>query len=307
MKNWIAVFLTVVTALGFGQRSSVGTFSNADAARIFQQACGVPSRSNALHVHRLSSGNMIYVISEDHREAILYASTQQCNQISTETLDVWRDDKGNAVAQLIDKDSMRMLMVGDFDPIRGSRFDVDHSGQYLCISNGNASIISAVARPYRTLLTLNNFDAQRIFARNKELLLVGSNPTANTMEARAVSISPTGMIENPPMTLKNMPGGIWVLDYSSKSDELLLGGTNATGQTSIVLYDMNSGQASSIPLEKPGDDNALFIADAGVRNRLTGRSTGAPGPNSSFNSESQPQQKPARKSGLLDFFRGHKK
>jgi hypothetical protein len=300
MKHTLSLLLLIIALNVNAQRTPVATFSSGDLARMFQEACpGVGLRSDKFYAHRNSPGSMVYIASEDHREAIIYASSQQCSALSSDTLNVWRDDKGVAVAQLINKDNMQMLMVGEYDPSRGKRFDVDRSGQYMCVSSGSTSVISAIAKPYRTLLTLSNFDAQRIFARKRALLVVGTNPATNQMEARAIRLDAGAMVEDAPISLGGMPAGVTVHDYSEKTDDLLLGGVDAAGQSSFVVFNVTSGQSSGVTPGKPGDQFALFIADSGLRQRITGRAgpvmAAPPERNSSEASSNEPQ--PTKRSG----------
>lgn len=251
-------------------KPAVVTFSNSDLERLMAETCNqAPSSRGGLHAHRNSQGNMLYIVSEDHSEAVVWGNSQQCNELSTDTLDLWREDKGNAVAQLILKDERRMLMVGEFDPVRGKRFDIDRSGQYLVISHGTSSTLGAVNRPYRTMLNLQ-LDAQRIFVRKRTLLIVGGNPLTGRMEARVVRVSDTGMTEDAPIPI-NMPAGVQVLDYSEATDDLLLGGVDASGQTAFAIYSLENGQSSAVTPNRPGDNQALFMDDKDIRNRLTGK------------------------------------
>lgn len=304
MKHLLSLLLFIIAISANAQNPPVVTFSNSDLARLFQEGCpGTPISANKYHIHRNSAGNMVYVASEDHREAILYATSQQCSDLSTDTLDVWRDDKGVAVAQLINKDNMRMLMVGEYDPSRGKRFDIDRSGQYMVVSSGDSSVISAIARPYRTLLSVSNFDAQRIFARKKALLIVGSNPATNMLEARTIRIDPSGMAEESPIPVGGMPAGVKVLDYAEKTDDLLLGGLDASGQGSFVVFNVATGQSSGVPAQKPGDDNALFIMDSGLRQRISGRAGPAPMPSREEVAPREPRPTKRSGGGLFQIFR----
>lgn len=265
--------LVLATVVSAAPRPIVATFSRGDLARIMGEICGITPRS-PVHAHRNSMGNMLYFAGEDHLEAVTYPDTSQCNPLSTDTLDLWRDDKGNASAQLILKDERRMLMVGEFDPIRGKHFDVERSGQYLVVSQGTSSTISAVSRPYRTLYKLD-IDAQRMFVRKRSLLVVGGNPATGMLEARIVRVLDTNITEDQPIPIAQMPAGVRVLDYAETSDDLLLGGVTATGESAFVVYNLGSGQSSGITPDKPGDDMAMFVTDSKLRARLTG-SAGAP-------------------------------
>lgn len=256
-------------------KPQVVTFSKGDLARMMVEGCGpnaAPRRT--VHAHRNTACNMLYFVSEDHQEAVIYAQTQQCNETSTDTLDVFRDDKGKAVAQLILKDERPMLMVGDFDPVRGKRFDVERSGQYVCISQGTSSTLSSIDRPYRTLYKLD-LDAQRIFVRKRALVVVGGNPSTQRLEARVIRVERSGFTEEPPVSIASMPAGVRVLDYSEESDDLLLGGVDPSGQAAFVVYNIGNGQSYSVMPQKVGDDMAMFVSDSALRARLTGSSSSA--------------------------------
>lgn len=256
-------------------KPQVVTFSKGDLARMMVEGCGQSAAARgAVHAHRNTVCNMLYFISEDHQESIIYAQSQSCNATSTDTLDIWRDDKGNAVAQLILKDERPMLMVGNFDPVRGKRFDVERSGQYVCISQGTSSTISSIERPYRTLYKLD-LDAQRVFVRKRSLVVVGGNPATQQLEARVIRVERSGFVEEPPIRIANMPAGVRVLDYSEESDDLLLGGVDPSGQTAFVVYNIGNGQSYSVMPQKAGDDNAMFVSDSALRARLTGSSAAA--------------------------------
>lgn len=228
----------------------VVTFSRADAARAMEIGCGVASAPDVpVHVHRNIPGNLVYCVAEDHREAVLYSESQQCHELSKEVLDMWRDESGEVKAMLIQKTEGRLLMVGEAE-LRGKRFDVERTGQYFVISQGDFSQLSAIAKPYRVLLTLD-FDAQRIFTRKNELLVVGNNFKTNQLEARVVRYSEGSLVQLPPMPIANMPAGVRVLDYSEKTDDLLLGGVDPSGQTMFVVVNLSSGSASAVTLKSP--------------------------------------------------------
>ncbi len=255
-------------------RPPVVTFSKGDTARILAEACGAAPRGAAppLSIHRNSNGSMIYMVS-GHQEAILFAETQSCNKLEDDTFDIWRDDQGNPVAQRIRKTEGDLVLVGETAELRGKRFDCERSGNYMVISHGTTSTISAVARPYRELYRMD-FDAQRIFARKRNLVVVGGNPRTGQLEARPLRVGDGRVTEDGAIPVAGMPAGVKVLDYSESSDDLLLGGVNPSGQPSFVVVNLGSGSASTVEPSRPGDDSALFLADAKLRARLGGTATG---------------------------------
>ena len=127
-------------------KSSIVTFSEDDLSRaIGQCGCQMAPQGTKLHARRNTAGDLVYVISEHNKqEGIVTAESGTCNTLSKEVLDVFRNDKGEAVAQIIDKDNMRMLMVGDIDPVRGRRFDVERTGVYFVVSHGKDSVLAAI-------------------------------------------------------------------------------------------------------------------------------------------------------------------
>jgi len=250
-------------------RSNVVTYSRADLDRLMSAACGANAATRKpIHIHRNVGGTMAYLISEDHVESVIYASSQQCNEISTDTLDMWRDEKGEAVAELVSDEAGKFLLVGK-TPLRGKRFDVERTGRYLCTSHGTSATINAVDRPYRTFYSIG-IDAQRIFVRRRALLLVGGNAQNGLLEARVLRIDGGQVMEEPPINVGNMPGAVRVLDYSEKTDELLLGGVDASGQAAFVVFNLGTGESSSVQPDKPGDDGGMFVNDSGVRGRIAG-------------------------------------
>lgn len=283
MKKWhvagaalLALCLVAPLSSSAAGKSSIVTFSQDDLARsIGQCGCQAVPQSSKLNAHRNTAGDLVYVVSEQNKqEGIVTAETGQCYNLSKEVLDVYRNDKGQAVAQIIDKDNMRMLMVGDFDPVRGRRFDVERSGVYFVVSHGTSSTLAAVEKPYRTIHKMD-LDAQRMFLRRRQLMVVGGSALTGQLEARVLRPSATGLAEDPPIPVRNMPAGVKVLDYSEATDELLLGGVDASGQAAFVVYNLSSGASSSVAPGKPGDNMGLFVGDGKVRAKLGGRSAGA--------------------------------
>jgi hypothetical protein len=266
----LALFVTGAAAA----RPAVVTYSKQDLARAMVLGCGEAAAPRGpVHAHRNTEGTMVYCVSEDHKEAILYSETQQCNDLSSETLDIWRGDDGNWHALLIKRSEGRLLMVGEAE-LRGKRFDMERSGRYVVVSQGATSQVSAIARPYRVLATLD-IDAQRIFVRKRDLLIVGDNPKTNRLEARVIRAEGDRFTELAPIPVANMPAGVRVLDYSEQSDDLLLGGVDASGQTSFVIVNLGSGSGTAIVPQKPGDDQAMFLSDGNLRAKLGGTSTPA--------------------------------
>jgi len=299
----ITAAFVLISATAFAQRNVV-TFSKAELAQAVAATCNSPyAPRGAVKIHRNVAGNMVYLVAEGEREAVIFASSQSCNEISSDTLDLWRSDRdGVAVAQAAMRFDTKRLLVGtEGDGIAGNRFDVDRTGQYLVISYGNTSSVAAVPKPYRRLVELN-FDAQRIFARRNGLFVVGNNPATNQLEGTQVRTEGGTLVAEAPMPLGGMPAGVRVLDYNESSDELLLGGLDASGQTSFVVLNITSGQASPVPTAKPGDDTGLFIADGALRARLTSGNVAQPQPGTMQQPGSQPQQPTQRRRGILGIF-----
>lgn len=260
--------IVAVAALAAG-RPPVATFSQADAARAFGTGCGVAPKGK-IRLHRDSSGSRLTLVAEKQSEAVFFPQQQSCNQIQDDVLDIWRKDDGTVAAQLIARSDGHRLLIDDHAELRGKRFDVERTGQYLVISLGNTSTLSAVARPYLKLGEVD-LDAQRLFSRKGTLFVVGDNPATGLLEGRTVRITPSGLVADPnPIALAGMPAGVRVLDYAEDSDDLLLSGIDASGQASFVVVNVATGRATPISPLKPGDDMALFIRDNTVRARLTG-------------------------------------
>ena len=256
-------------------RPSVVTFSRADAARLAGEICG-GAPTGPIEMRRNSDGSMIYAVVNP-QEFVLLSGNQSCHKVDSEVVDLWRNDKGEVVGQLQKKSEGMVLLVGDKAEMRGRRFDIERTGNYLVTSQGTTSTLTAVNRPYRTLLRLN-MDAQRVFERKRSLLVVGGNAATGLLEARVVRVNQGELSEGERIALPNLPAGVRVLDYSADSDELLLGGVNAAGQTAFLLVGVGNGAASAAPAQKPGDDSALFLDDRALGARLTGGAGPAPAP-----------------------------
>lgn len=278
-RAFYVLLISLFATAGFCGRYDVATFTHADLDRAMGEAgCYVdgptPTRIN---FHRNTSGNLFYAIKEEtHQEVAVLPESSKCNNLTSDILDLWRNEKGLVVAQLLSLDTHRMLLVGDFNPmhplyIRGKRFDVERTGRYFIVSQGTSSTVCSVDKPYRPLHQLD-IDAQRIFTRQKALLVVGGNPATNALEARMVRITPSGINEGSPIIIPNMAAGIRVLDYNEKTDELLLSGVTASGQAAFAIYNMSSGKGESVDAHKAGDDLAMFMPDAAVRKTVTGTS-----------------------------------
>ncbi|MCX7717115.1 MAG: hypothetical protein N2111_01760 [Candidatus Sumerlaeaceae bacterium] len=264
----VAILMSAAPA-AMAQRGSVVTFSRADLARLAGGVCGeMPRDPSKITARRNAAGNLVYITLPGRKEAILMPDTQQCNDVSTEVIDLWRAESGEAVAQLTLDEGKPLLLAGESE-IRGTRFDIERGGQYLLVSHKNRSTISALAKPYRSLIELD-LDGQRLFVRKRNLLVVGDNTKTGQLEARVIRPQAEGMVEDPPIVIEGMRAGVRVLDYSEASDDLLLGGVDATGQTAFVVYNLGSGRAAALPPDKPGDELGLFIANGRLRARLGG-------------------------------------
>lgn len=299
-RTLLSVAVTAALAASAAGRSSVVTFSKNDLAGIVSGACNSPyAPRGAVHVHRNSTGNMLYAVAEGEREAILFAQSQNCNEISSDTLDMFRSDgDGKVVAQVAMRFGDRRLLIGsEGDGISGKRFDVERTGQYVVISYGQTSALAAVKKAYRRLVDFN-LDAQRVFLRRGGLLIVGNNIVSRQLEAIPVRIEGGAYVAEQPMPVGNMPAGVRVLDYNEAGDELLLGGLDSGGQTSFVTVDLATGQASPVDTAKPGDDTGVFVSDGALRSRLTGGSPGA----AQSGPQTQPGTQPAKRKGFLGLF-----
>lgn len=284
-------------------RTSVVTFSKQDLASIVAGACNSPfAPRGPVHLHRNSTGNMLYAVAEGEREAILFAQSQNCNELSSDTLDMWRSDgDGRVSAQVAMRFGDHRLLIGtEGDGISGKRFDIERTGQYVVISYGQTSALAAVKKAYRRLVDFN-IDAQRVFLRHGGLLVVGNNPATRMLEAIPVRIEGGSYIAEQPMPVGNMPAGVRVLDYNEAGDEILLGGLDASGQTSFVTVDLASGQAAPVTTSKPGDETGLFIADGGLRSRLMGANPGSPQA-AQQSQQQKPTEQQGKRGGLFGWF-----
>ena len=307
VKRWLLGVTLGMSVAGAALAQSVVSFTEQDLAGLVGTACGqAPADIKKVHVHRNAAGNMLYVVAEGQAEALIYAQQQNCNPLAKETLNVWRNNRDGAVtAQLASRYETKRLLIGQNpDGIAGNGFDVEPSGQYLLVSRGNVSSISPVDRPYVQTVELQ-MDAQRLFLRQNGLIVVGSNPTTNQLEAVPVSLQGGSAIAGAPIVVPGVPAGVVVLDYNEKSDELLLGGLNASGVTSFAIANLSSGGARLVDNVKPGAVTALFVSDAGLVARLGGQAASA-GRSVSGN-ENQPQQgQPQQKRGWFGGLFGRK-
>lgn len=268
----VAVFVSLA-ACSFAKKSSVVTYSQADLQRLVSEVCGPMTLNVPVHAHRNLEGDMVYLACEDHREAVVFPDSQQCIPLDKQVFDIFRGSKGEGMAQIMERSGERLLIINQCD-LRGKRFDVERTGRYQVIFNGTNSLVSAVSRPYMTLLKLD-LQARRIFARKRGLLVVGDNPATKMLEAHMINVAEGALSDQGAMPIGNMPAGVQVLDYSENSDELLLGGVDASGQTSFVVFDLATGQTSGVTPQKPGDDGAMFIENARLRSRLSGGASSA--------------------------------
>ncbi|PKO16993.1 hypothetical protein CVU37_09290 [candidate division BRC1 bacterium HGW-BRC1-1] len=274
---------------GAWARPAVVTFSEGDLARVATGMCAVtPEAGKVGPAHRNSAGTMVYFVV-NHREAVLYGTQPgTCNKLDDDVYDIWRDDSGNPSAQKVRKSEGDLILVGREVEMRGRRFDVERSGQYMVTSHGTTSTITAVNEAYRVLKSLD-FDAQRIFVRKRALVLVGSNPATGQMEARPLEVVEGRIQEQAPIALGGLPAGLKVLDYSEATDDVLLGGVTPQGATSFVTFNLGSGASATVQPQKLGDNQGLFVDSAQIRALLSGGAAPSAG---------DPAEKPARKSWL---------
>jgi len=271
----VAGFLCLVAAAAAWAHPPVVTFSNDDAARAIAIACKLDSYSAApVSVHRNVPGNMVYCVSEDHREGVLYSESNTCHELTSETLDVWRTEEGEVAALLIQRTEGRLLLVGEAE-LRGRRFDVERTGTYFIISQGKFTQLGATTKPYRVLHVFQDFDGKRIFARKGDLLVVGDNLATKQLEARLVRIEGDRIIEQPARQIANMPAGVRVHDFAESTNDLLLGGVDPQGNPLFAVVNLETGESSGITPKKPGDDQAMFLSDGNIRAKLSGTSGAA--------------------------------
>ena len=289
-----------VTAANLFAQGNVVTFTPQDIAGLMTAACGpqgIPTKK--VHVHRNADGNMLYIVSEGQFEALIYGSQQTCNPLAPECIDIWRNAGDGVVsAQLLHRyDGERLLVQGSTDGISGKHFDVSPGGQYMVVSHGDASSVSPLDRPYVRTVELQ-MDARRIFTRPGGFLVVGGNKATNKLEAVPVSLQGGTATAGAPIVVPGVPAGVLVMDYNPASDELLLGGVDATGITSFAIANLSSGQARLVDNVKPGATTALFITDPSLYARVTGQP--APAGQSAATAPTNPPS-PKGKSGLNPF------
>ena len=228
MKRPVTVLALCCVTAAVTARPPVVTFSRADLARVVGEVCGtLPVPSTPLLIRRTTDSSIVYISTEDCREAILTGNSGKCSPLSTTTVGLWRADDGTVPAMLDKKEEGRLLMIGETQ-LRGKRFDVDRTGSYASISLGNVTNLCAIGKPYRTAHTVA-LDTQRVFVRKKKLLLVGGNPATRMLEAVPVRTDETGLTTEAAIPVGSYPGDVRVLDYCESSDDLLLGGTDPGG------------------------------------------------------------------------------
>lgn len=286
--------LLCLSVAAFAQ-SNVVTLTEQDIAGLMAAGCGpqgMPKKKP--HVHRNEAGNMLYVVAPGQAEALIYAQQVACNPLSPETIDIWRQaSDGSVTAQLATRyDGERLLVGGNPDGISGKHFDVSNGGQYMVVSHGDVSSVSPIDRPYVRTIELQ-MDARRIFVRaDGGLLVVGGNKATNKLQAVPVNLQSGTAVAGAPIDVPGVPAGVLVLDYNQRTDELLLGGVDASGVTSFAIANLSSGQARLVDSAKPGAVTALFIADPGLYARLTGGPVPAGGAQQQPGQPGQPVQQP---------------
>ncbi len=294
MRRFFAILTLTTIAAAAVARSPVATFTKDDAARAFAAGCNAAPKGK-IRFHRNPQGSMITFVAEKQAEAVFFAQDQRCNKVQDDVVDIWRRDDGQVAAQLIDRGDGLRLLIGEHVELRGQRFDVERTGQYLVISQGTVSTLSSVEKPYIKLGEVS-LDAQRIFPRRGALLVVGDNTVSGQLEGRTVQITPGGLTTAPePIQIAGMPAGVRILDYAEDTDDLLLAGIGESGQASFVMVNLTSGRSAPVQSLKPGDDMALFIKDELVRERLTGIRTPAQGGNTGGAARPTPQGQPSEK------------
>lgn len=297
-----AAWLMLVSCIS-GQ--TVVTFTEPDLHGLIAASCGPQSVApKNIHLHRNAAGNMLYVVAEGQFESLIYAQQQACNPLAPETLNLWRNaSDGGVIAQLARRfDAERLLIGSNSDGISGKYFDVEPSGQYLVISHGDVSSVSPVDRPYIRTIELD-MDARRLFMRHGGLLVVGSNKATNQLQAIPVSLASGTATAGAPIPVPGVPAGVQVLDYNEKSDELLLGGLNASGVTSFAIANLSSGQARLVDSPKQGAITALFVSDPALVARLGGQPVSSAGSSPAAGSAPRGGNEPAqpRKRGFNPF------
>ncbi len=268
----VVAFSLLGTVAAFGQ--AVVTLTQAEIAGLMAAACGPQATMpKQVHVHRNDAGNMLYIVASGQAEALIYAQQQACNPLSPETIDIWRRASDGAVtAQLATRfEGQRLIVEGNPDGVSARHFDVSDGGEYMVVSHGEVSSVSPVARPYMRTIELQ-MDARRVFMRRDGgLLVVGSNKASNRLEAVPVLMQSGAAVAAEPIPVPGVPAGVLVLDYNPQTDELLLGGQDATGATSFAIANLSTGQGRVVPNAKPGAVTALFIQDHALAARLNGQ------------------------------------
>lgn len=272
-KRLTGLFAAIAMCGSLFAQGNVVVLTQQEIAGLLASACGPQAapQGKAL-VHRNAAGNMLYIVSPGQFEALVYAQQQTCNPLQPESLNLWRNAADGAVtAQLVKRyEGERLLVQGSVDGIRGQHFDISPEGLYMVVSHGDVSSVSPVARPYVRTIELN-MDARRIFPRQNGFLVVGANKATDRVEAVPVVLQEGNAIAGAPIVVPGVPAGVQILDYNAQTDELLMGGLNATGVTSFAIANLSTGQASLVENTKPGAVTALFIADPALRARLSGQ------------------------------------
>ncbi len=260
---------------GNGAAQAVATFSTARALQAAQEACPGSPTSNEVKVRRNGDGSLVSIIREGKAETVLYRGGAQCNPLQEQIQDVWRSADGKVLAIVQLREEGRKLVIGDSE-FRGFRYDIDPSGTFFILSQGNSSSVAAVERPFRKLLSID-LDAQRVFVRGRQIVVIGNGPSSGRLEYRILQPSDQGLSVVGQGNIGNQPAGVRVLDFDSRTGNVLLSGTNAAGQLGFVMVNLSTGAGQNITPSQPGDDQALFLPDASLRRALTGSSAAAAG------------------------------
>jgi hypothetical protein len=255
---------------------AVVTFSSATALQATEKLCPGTGAAATVRVRRNGVGNIITIIREGKSETVLTSGGgHQCNPLQDVVVDVWRADDGLVKGIVQVREEGRKLVIGD-NEFRGFRYDLEPTGTYFVLSQGNQSSIAAVSRPFRKLLTLD-IDAQRLFTQGRRLIVIGNNPRSGSLEYRIIQPSAESLSVVRSGAVGNQPAGVRVLDFHSGTGNLLIGGANDAGQIQFLMVNMLSGGSRVIPPQRAGDDMALFVDDASLRRALTGSSAAASG------------------------------
>jgi hypothetical protein len=278
-----ASLLTVATALTMGlvgtattvSAQPVSTFSAARAIQAAQEVCPGTQVSNNVRVRRNAESTMISIINEGKSETVIHGGKPLCSPLQEMVMDIWRSPEGQAIGFVQLREEGRKLVIGETE-FRGLRYDIDPTGTYFTLSQGQSSSIAAVSRPFRKLLSID-LDVQRVFARGRQVLVIGNNPVSGRLEYRTLQPSETGLSVVGQGAVGTQPAGVRVLDFDSRSGSVLISGTDASGQPGFVVVDISSGATRGIRPQSPGDDQALFVSNASLRRALTGTSAVAEG------------------------------